>query len=80
MFMLARHARHPHAAALLIDWTLSEEGQSLLAGFGYVVARKGVKQSVPALLEKESFLADPDAASGNKLNGETIKPLEHLER
>ena len=30
MLMLARHAPHPHAAALLIDWTLSEEGQSLL--------------------------------------------------
>jgi len=55
-----RHAPHPHAAALLIDWTLSEEGQSLLASLGYVVARKGVKQSVAALLEKESFFADPD--------------------
>ena len=60
MLMLARHAPHPHAAALLIDWTLSDEGQSLLSSLGYVVARKGVKQSVPALLEKESFLADPD--------------------
>jgi iron(III) transport system substrate-binding protein len=103
MLMLARHAPHPHAAALLIDWTLSEEGQSLLAGLGYVVARKGVKQSVPALLEKESFLADPTLLvrswkrpaetfaaysqavgrprhRGNKLNGEAIKPLEHLER
>ena len=60
MLMLARHAPHPHAAALLIDWTLSDEGQSLLASLGYVVARKGVKQSVPALLEKESFLADPE--------------------
>ena len=60
MIMLARHAPHPHAAALLIDWTLSEEGQSMLATFGYVVARRGVKQSVPALLEKQSFLADPD--------------------
>jgi len=60
MLMFARHAPHPHAAALLIDWTLSDEGQSLLASLGYVVARKGVKQSVPALLEKESFLADPD--------------------
>jgi iron(III) transport system substrate-binding protein len=59
MLMLARHAPHPHAAALLIDWTLSEEGQSLLASLGYVVARKGVKQSLPPLLEKESFLADP---------------------
>jgi hypothetical protein len=44
----------------LIDWTLSEEGQSMLASFGYVVARRGVKQSVPALLEKDSMLADPD--------------------
>ena len=26
--MLAKHALHPHAAALLIDWSLSEEGQS----------------------------------------------------
>jgi iron(III) transport system substrate-binding protein len=60
MLMLARHAPHPHAAALLIDWMLSEEGQSLLATLGYVVARKGVKQSIPGLLEKESFLADPD--------------------
>jgi iron(III) transport system substrate-binding protein len=60
MLMMARHAPHPHAAALLIDWTLSDEGQSLLANLGYVVARKGVKQSTPALLEKESFLADPD--------------------
>ena len=60
MIMLARHAPHPHAAALLIDWTLSEEGQSMLATFGYVVARKGAKQSFPALLEKESILADPD--------------------
>ncbi len=60
MVMLARHAPHPHAAALLIDWTLSEEAQSVLATFGYVVARRGVKQSVPALLEKQSLLADPD--------------------
>jgi iron(III) transport system substrate-binding protein len=60
MLMLARHAPHPHAAAVLIDWTLSEEGQSLLASLGYVVARNGVKQSVPALLEKESIFADPD--------------------
>jgi iron(III) transport system substrate-binding protein len=60
MIMLARHAPHPHAAALLIDWTLSEEGQSLIANRGYVVARRGIKQSTPALLEKDAILADPD--------------------
>src|SRR5687768_202735 len=28
--MLARHAPHPHAAALFIDWSLSDEGQSMI--------------------------------------------------
>jgi iron(III) transport system substrate-binding protein len=60
MIMLARHAPHPHAAALLIDWTLSEEGQSMLTTFGYTAARRGVKPTVPALLEKDSMLADPE--------------------
>jgi iron(III) transport system substrate-binding protein len=60
MMMLARHAPHPHAAALLIDWTLSEEGQSLIANLGYIVARRGIKQSTPALLNKDAILADPD--------------------
>jgi iron(III) transport system substrate-binding protein len=58
--MLARHAPHPHAAALFIDWALSEEGQSMITTFGRVVARKGVKQRFPELVEKESFLADVD--------------------
>jgi len=58
--MLARHAPHPHAAALFYDWALSEEGQSIITGFGRVVARKGVKQRFPELVEKESFLVDVD--------------------
>ena len=58
--MLARHAPHPHAAALFIDWSLSEEGQSMITTFGRVVARKGVKQRFPELVEKESFLVDVD--------------------
>ena len=28
--MLARRAAHPHAAALFIDWALSEEGQAFV--------------------------------------------------
>jgi iron(III) transport system substrate-binding protein len=60
MMMLPRHAPHPHAAALLIDWTLSEEGQSMMAKLGYIVARRGIKQTTPALLEKDAILADPD--------------------
>jgi iron(III) transport system substrate-binding protein len=58
--MLSRHAPHPHAAALFMDWALSEEGQSMITTFGRVVARKGVKQRFPALVEKESFLVDVD--------------------
>ena len=58
--MLARHAPHPYAAALFIDWALSEEGQSMITTFGRVVARKGVKQRFPELVEKEPLLVDVD--------------------
>ena len=58
--MVSRHAPHPHAAALFTDWALSEEGQTMITTFGRVVARKGVKQRFPELLEKEMFLVDAD--------------------
>jgi iron(III) transport system substrate-binding protein len=58
--MLARRAPHPHAAALFYDWALSDEGQSTITSFGRVVARKGVKQRFPELVEKEPFLVDVD--------------------
>jgi ABC-type Fe3+ transport system substrate-binding protein len=63
--MLAKHAVHPHAAALLIDWSLSEEGQSMVTSFGRVVLRKGVKPRFPELMQKELFVAD----------GEFLAPL-----
>jgi iron(III) transport system substrate-binding protein len=58
--MIARHAPHPHGAALFTDWALSEEGQSMITTFGRVIARKGVKQRFPELVEKEYFLVDVD--------------------
>src|SRR5919106_488355 len=58
--MLARHAPHPHAAALFYDWALSEEGQSMITTFGRVVSRKDVKQRFPELVEKNSLLVDVD--------------------
>ena len=61
--MLARRAPHPYAAALFIDWALSEEGQAKITTFGRVVARTGVKQRFPELIEKESFLVDVDFIS-----------------
>ncbi|MGH7844706.1 MAG: ABC transporter substrate-binding protein [Candidatus Binatia bacterium] len=60
MLMLARHAPHPHAAALFMDWALSEEGQAMITTFGRVVARNGVKQRFPELMEKKSSLVDTD--------------------
>ena len=58
--MLSRRAPHPHAAALFIDWSLSEEGQSVITTFGRVVARKGVKQRFPELVEKPAIPVDLD--------------------
>jgi iron(III) transport system substrate-binding protein len=58
--MLAKQAPHPYAAGLFIDWSLSEEGQSMVTTFGRVVARKGVKQRFPALVEKENIVVDAD--------------------
>jgi iron(III) transport system substrate-binding protein len=60
MIMLARYAPHPHAAALFLDWSLSEEGQAIVTSFGRVVARNGVKQRFPELMEKKSRLVDMD--------------------
>ena len=45
--MLGRYAPHPHAAALYLDWVLSEEGQSLQSSFGRITARKGIKSQFP---------------------------------
>src|SRR5262245_29158565 len=60
MIMLARYAPHPHAAALFLDWSLSEEGQTIVTSFGRVVARNGVKQRFPELMQKKSRLVDMD--------------------
>jgi hypothetical protein len=47
-------------AALIFDWALSGKGQAMITTFGRVVARKGVKQRFPELVEKEMFLVDVD--------------------
>lgn len=58
--MLAKQAAHPHAAALLIDWSLSEEGQQLMTSYGRVILRKGVKQRFPELVEKDPYVTDAE--------------------
>lgn len=46
MVGLIKDAPHPHAAMLLIDYLLSEEGQQKVADGGRVVVRRGVKSSL----------------------------------
>lgn len=40
---LGRHAPHPNVGRLFIDFSLSEEGQKILRGFGRSSARKGIE-------------------------------------
>ena len=56
MTSLARYAPHPHAAALFIDWLLSDQGQSRITSFGRVTAHRGVKQRFPELVKKKYIL------------------------
>jgi iron(III) transport system substrate-binding protein len=44
---LIKNAPHPNAAKLWIEWSLSEEGQSLLAQLGYATVRKGSEPVAP---------------------------------
>jgi ABC-type Fe3+ transport system substrate-binding protein len=48
---LAKRAPHPNAARLFIDYTLSVEGQKVLASLGRTVVRPGVPQKFPRLVE-----------------------------
>jgi iron(III) transport system substrate-binding protein len=58
---ILKDAPHPNAAKLWIEWSLSDEGQNLLAQQGYAVVRKGVKPSEPeANLEGVKFLPRDD--------------------
>ncbi len=56
--MLVKNAPNPHAAALFIDWALSEEGQTMITTFGRVVARDNIKQRFPELGKKKYILTD----------------------
>lgn len=65
-FFIAKKAPHPHAALLFTDWTLSEEGQKVLAvELGKGVAIKGLP------VKYKEFQVEPDyvvaAEFGNQL-------------
>lgn len=68
---IAKYPPHPHAAALLIDYVLSEEAQTTIASLGRVPSRKGVKPPNPELKKlleelKEERIAplDPEMVGG----------------
>jgi iron(III) transport system substrate-binding protein len=47
--VVAKRSPRPYAAALLMDYLLSEPAQKILAGFGRVSARRGVRPIYPEL-------------------------------
>ena len=47
--VVAKRAPHPHAAALLVDYLLSEPSQKILAERGWFSGRRGVKPKYPEL-------------------------------
>jgi len=76
---IIRNAPHPNAAKLWIEWSLSEEGQNLLAEQGYAAVRKGTRPAEPeANLEGVKFLPrDDDPATFAKL-GDRSKRWEQI--
>jgi iron(III) transport system substrate-binding protein len=59
---LMRRAPHPHAAALFLDWALSEDGQATLtAQTGHFIARRGVPDRFGTTARDDFITIGPDA-------------------
>jgi iron(III) transport system substrate-binding protein len=66
MFMLARRAQHPYAAALFIDWALSSEAQHFVGmTIGRSPARRGQQQRYPKLGDPKTFPMTPELLGAN---------------
>jgi iron(III) transport system substrate-binding protein len=62
---LIKHAPHPNAAKLWIDWSLSKQGQQLLGDLGYGPVRQGIQPKLPeASLEGTKILPRDDDKAG----------------
>jgi iron(III) transport system substrate-binding protein len=72
---LIKNAPHPNAAKLWIEWSLSDEGQTLLAQQGFATVRKGIRPSTPeASLEGVQFFPrdyDPQTLINPNLDDRT---------
>jgi iron(III) transport system substrate-binding protein len=76
---LVKNAPHPNAARLWIEWSLSEEGQTLLAQQGYAAVRKGLKAAEPeADLTNVKVLPRDDDPENFKLLGDRTKRWESV--
>jgi ABC-type Fe3+ transport system substrate-binding protein len=71
---LLLHAPHPNAGKLWIEWSLSLEGQTLLAQQGYAAVRKGLKAMEPeADTTNVKFLPRDDDPATFALLGDRTK-------
>jgi len=76
---MIKNAPHPNAAKLWIEWSLSLEGQELLAAQGYATVRKGMKVAEPeANLEGVKFLPRDDDPETFRILGDRTKRWEEV--
>jgi iron(III) transport system substrate-binding protein len=76
---VVKNAPHPNAAKLWIEWSLSEEGQAVLAQQGYATVRKGSKPVEPeASLEGVKILPRDDDPSVLAILGDRSKRWEEI--
>jgi len=76
---LIKNAPHPNAAKLWIEWSLSEEGQKILAAQGFAPVRKGIETTQPeASVNNVKFLPRDDDPATFALLGDRSKRWEDV--
>jgi len=74
-FFVAKKAPHPHAALLFTDWTLSEEGQKVLAlELGKGVAMNGIP------VKHKEFQGEPDYVVGPEFGSRLKEHMKEFQR
>lgn len=73
---LAKHAPHPNAGRLFIDFLLSREGQTMLAGQGRIPGRSDVEpQVLKAAQGARLFPSDPSFAREYEAAGQEMRAI-----
>jgi ABC-type Fe3+ transport system substrate-binding protein len=65
--VLMKNAAHPHAAALFLDWALSQDGPMRLLAeeYGRGVPRSGYKERYPELKAAKYLVVSPEKVGPN---------------